>query len=72
MIIPVRCFTCGKVIADKWRAYETRVAEASGDDTTPSDDEVAAAKSRVMTDLGITRICCRRHFLTTVDLMDSI
>lgn len=22
MIIPIRCFTCGKVLADKWFAYE--------------------------------------------------
>jgi DNA-directed RNA polymerase subunit N (RpoN/RPB10) len=28
MILPVRCFTCGKVLADKWRAYERMCAEA--------------------------------------------
>jgi DNA-directed RNA polymerase subunit N (RpoN/RPB10) len=30
MIIPVRCFTCGKV-ADKWRAYELRTKEVGSD-----------------------------------------
>lgn len=23
MIIPVRCFTCGKVLANKWNDYQT-------------------------------------------------
>lgn len=27
MIIPVRCTTCGKVIANKWAQYEKMVAE---------------------------------------------
>ena len=25
MLIPVRCFTCGNVLADKWLAYEELV-----------------------------------------------
>ena len=27
MIIPVRCFTCGKVLADKWEYYDKKVKE---------------------------------------------
>lgn len=27
MIIPIRCFTCGFVLADKWRDYERIVLE---------------------------------------------
>lgn len=27
MIIPVRCFTCGKVLADKWEYYKDRCRE---------------------------------------------
>jgi DNA-directed RNA polymerase subunit N (RpoN/RPB10) len=38
MILPVRCFTCGKVLADKWRAYERLCAEA--------DEEMAAAEKK--------------------------
>ncbi len=51
MMIPVRCFRCGKVIAGYWESYRTRVM--AGDD--PSD---------VLDDLGITRVCCRRMFVT--------
>jgi DNA-directed RNA polymerase subunit N (RpoN/RPB10) len=28
MIIPVRCFTCGKVIGDKWNAYLALLADS--------------------------------------------
>ncbi len=32
MIIPVKCFTCGKVLADKWIYYKTKITEMGGDD----------------------------------------
>jgi DNA-directed RNA polymerase subunit N len=58
MIIPVRCFTCGKVVADKWRAYELRTKEV-GSDGKPED------KAKVLDDLNLKRICCRRMFIIT-------
>lgn len=51
MMIPVRCFTCGKVIGDQWEAYKTR---------TMRGEEPA----QVMNELGLTRICCRRMFVS--------
>ncbi|RLE89237.1 MAG: DNA-directed RNA polymerase subunit N [Thermoprotei archaeon] len=59
MIIPIRCFTCGAVIADKWEEYIRRVSQ--GEDP-----------GKVLDDLGITRYCCRRMFLTHVELIDEI
>lgn len=59
MIIPVRCFTCGKVIGDGWEAFTKRVAEGE----TPGD---------VLDDLGIIRYCCRRMILSHVELIDEI
>jgi DNA-directed RNA polymerase subunit N (RpoN/RPB10) len=47
MIIPVRCFTCGKVVADKWRAYELRTKEV-GSDGKPED------KAKVLDDLNLS------------------
>ncbi len=32
MIIPVRCFTCNKVLANKWFAYENEVLQMLDDD----------------------------------------
>ncbi|UCD44420.1 MAG: DNA-directed RNA polymerase subunit N [Candidatus Bathyarchaeota archaeon] len=59
MIIPVRCFSCGKVIGDKWEPYATRVN--AGED--PKD---------VLDDLEVTRYCCRRMILSHVELIDEI
>lgn len=88
MIIPVRCFTCGKVLADKWNAYQERCLaietqeaerEAGNSDAEPSDKTKKHSKNfenayrgKVMDDLRITRICCRRHMLGHVDCIDWI
>lgn len=66
MIVPVRCVTCGKVIADKWRYFERRVAELE------MAGEGAGARARVLDELGLVRYCCRRHMLGHVDLIDRI
>lgn len=59
MIIPVRCFTCGALIGDKWPKFSERVAR--GEDP-----------AKVLDDLGIKRYCCRRMFLSHVDLIDIV
>lgn len=59
MIVPVRCFSCGKVIGDKWEPYAKRVD--AGED--PKD---------VLDDLGLTRYCCRRMILSHVELIDEL
>jgi DNA-directed RNA polymerase subunit N (RpoN/RPB10) len=49
MIIPVRCFTCGKVLADKWEAYVRRCREAgqgTGNGTDADADAEAKADAR--------------------------
>lgn len=75
MIIPVRCFTCGKVLADKWQAYEKKVKEQEA--STKKEDEVHPNfqrnfKGEILDQLGLDRICCRRHMLSHVDLIDII
>ncbi|MBN2518540.1 MAG: DNA-directed RNA polymerase subunit N [Candidatus Altiarchaeota archaeon] len=59
MIIPVRCFTCGKPIGHLWEEYEKRVK--GGEDA-----------GKVLTEFGLERYCCRRMLLTHVDLMDDL
>ena len=58
MLIPIRCFSCNKVIGG---SYEEFVARR--DDEDPAE---------VMDDLGIERYCCRRVFLTHKDTMDEL
>lgn len=76
MIIPIKCFTCGKVIANKYRYYcqEVRKRKLARDidvdkvlyltkefrDKTPEGE--------VLDELNMTKMCCRRHFLTHVDI----
>lgn len=59
MMIPVRCFTCGKVIAHLWEEYKKRVED--GEDA-----------GKVMNELGLGRYCCRQMFLSNVDLIKEI
>lgn len=59
MLIPIRCWTCGKPIAHLWEKYKEKV------------DKGASSKD-VMTELGIERYCCRAMFLGNVDMMDTI
>lgn len=78
MIIPIRCFTCGKVLADKYDYYMEEVnklekkKEGKGKvDETPKHFE-GIPTGEIMNKLGLTRYCCRRHMLGTVDMMDTI
>lgn len=59
MIIPVRCFTCGKVIGNKWDAY---LALLQADHT----------EGDALDELGLRRYCCRRMLLTHVDLIEKL
>jgi DNA-directed RNA polymerase subunit N len=59
MIIPVRCFNCGKVIGHLWEEYEKRVR--NGEDP-----------KKVLDDLGIKKYCCRAIFLTHRELIKEI
>lgn len=81
MIIPIKCFTCGMVIADKYRFYQTEVrkkklAKQIGKDSNNIDKVIyltkeyheKTAEGEVLDDLNIKKMCCRRHFLTHVDI----
>jgi len=59
MLIPVRCFTCGNLIADKFDDYQNKVK--SGEDP-----------GKVLDSLAITRYCCRRMLLTTVETIQQV
>lgn len=76
MIIPVKCFTCGKVIADKYRYYQREVRRlkmARGMDVDKviylTQDYIdKTPEGEVMDKLGLNKMCCRRHVLTHVDI----
>ena len=73
MIIPVRCFSCGKVLADKWRAFEKAKAKSdAADKATESHPSFQGNYGADLDKLGLTKICCRRHMLGHVDMMSTI
>jgi DNA-directed RNA polymerase I, II, and III subunit RPABC5 len=75
MIIPVKCFTCGKVLADKYPFYvrEVRKIKSNSDDfskvtyLTQSNME-KTPEGQILDKLKLTKICCRRHMLAHVDI----
>ena len=76
MIIPVKCFTCGKVLGDKYRYYTQEVRKLKSEEDMDiesviylsSDNIKKTPEGEVMDKLKITKYCCRRHMLTHVDL----
>jgi DNA-directed RNA polymerase subunit N (RpoN/RPB10) len=77
MIIPVRCFSCGAVLADKYRYYLEEVKKIKvnkGQDIqkivylTVQNME-KTPEGTVLDKIGLKNACCRRHFLTHVDII---
>ena len=74
MIIPVRCMNCGLLLADKWRYYQARVKELRDSKTSSTiyidgTSVPDTAEKKVLDELEIRRYCCKKHFLTHVDLV---
>lgn len=59
MIIPIRCFTCGKPIAHLWNKFKQKL-------------EAGEEPDKVMKELGIERYCCRAVFLGHTDLIELV
>jgi DNA-directed RNA polymerase subunit N len=57
MIIPIRCFSCGKPLAHLWKKFKDRVEK--GEDP-----------KKVLEDLGVDRYCCRAVFIGHTDLIE--
>ena len=76
MIIPIKCFTCGNVLADKYRYYQDEVRRIKLANGLQIDKVVYLTKDmiektpegRVLDEIGLTNVCCRRHMLTHVDI----
>ncbi|RLG38290.1 DNA-directed RNA polymerase subunit N [Methanosarcinales archaeon] len=57
-MIPVRCFTCGRVIADVWEEFRERIKTEE--------------PKKVLDDLHIERYCCRRMLLSHAEIVEDI
>ena len=59
MIVPIRCFSCGKPIAHLWEEFKKKVSEGEN-------------PGKVLDELGLERFCCRSVFLGQEDLIELI
>tara|TARA_Y100001970_G_scaffold293768_1_gene443000 strand:- start:16219 stop:16425 length:207 start_codon:yes stop_codon:yes gene_type:complete len=59
MLIPVRCWSCGKVVAHLYDQFKAAVD--SGEDP-----------QKVLDDIGLERYCCRRMYVGHIDLLDEV
>jgi DNA-directed RNA polymerase subunit N len=59
VLVPVRCFTCGKLIADIYNEFLAQVKQGE-------------EPNKVMDSLKITRYCCRRMFVSSVETIYQV
>jgi DNA-directed RNA polymerase subunit N (RpoN/RPB10) len=77
-IIPVKCFTCGQVIADKWSYYKQEVKRRKMLKNPNFIQKVEYLKSdtvvektvegEVLDKLMLVSVCCRKHLLSHIDI----
>jgi len=78
MIIPIRCVTCGKVLADKWEYFKKKCEELDKKETE-NNGKTSESKyfkepyrKAILDELELDRYCCRRHMLGHVDIIDNL
>ena len=59
MIIPIRCFSCGKPIAHLYKKYKELV-------------ESGKPQQETLDELGVERYCCRAAFLGQTDTLELV
>ncbi len=59
MIIPVRCFGCGKPIGQLWENYKKKI-------------EAGEEPAKILEEMGVERYCCRAAFLGQSDMLMEI
>ena len=57
MIIPIRCWSCGKPVAQLWEEFSERRAKGE-------------SLKKVLDELGADRYCCRQQLMGHVELID--
>lgn len=82
MIIPVRCYTCGKLLSNKEKTYKTIVYRKKlalkknvNDESVLNINDKDIKKTpegEAMDEIGLTRYCCRKIMMTNVELINEI
>tara|TARA_Y100001954_G_scaffold232569_1_gene284100 strand:- start:872 stop:1114 length:243 start_codon:yes stop_codon:yes gene_type:complete len=80
MIIPIRCFTCNKTIADKYQYYlikkknidKSTLLETIDTNSIENGLVKKTEIGKILDEIGMHRYCCRRMFLGQVDIIEVI
>ena len=81
MIIPIRCYSCGKILANKYDYFQNELLRKKLAMNTTEDpliinvnaaDIKKTIAGELMDELGLTRICCRKVLLTSINIIDEI
>lgn len=85
MLIPVRCFTCNKVIGHLWEDYQSKIQQAFQEFNMEEKDRIIKFKvskrdqmkdktfeGKILDELGLNKYCCRSIMISTVDLTKKI
>ena len=67
VIIPVRCFTCGKVVSQVYEEFRKRFKEYQK--VIKSGEKPTETPKDILDDLGVDRFCCRRMIISHVDML---
>jgi DNA-directed RNA polymerase I, II, and III subunit RPABC5 len=62
-LIPIKCISCGKVLADKYRIYEATTNRSDPVAYLGPNSSEKTPQGHIMDALGLSRSCCRRHML---------
>lgn len=76
MPIPIKCFSCGNVLADKYESYKEKVREEKMKNNESTDrivylthaNSTKSIEGRTLDDLQLKKMCCRTIMLTHVDI----
>ncbi len=81
MLIPIRCYTCSKLLSDKYEYYQSELLRKKLAMNTTEDpliininavDITKTIAGEIMDELGLIRICCRKVMLTSINIIDEI
>jgi len=69
MLIPIRCFSCGNIIANK---YDKFLELFNKKKKEKNFDELKMDNNNIFKELKLKRYCCRRMLLTNIDIIDKL
>ena len=72
MIIPVKCFTCGMILGNKWNIYTEEMKKINENDKLSDEEKTQKQINLFENKLNCKKYCCRNILMTTVDMTNII